>query len=65
MGLQDGILLSIQICSIGQWGKNLVMVMEFLGTFEHGRFNNIFKLYPNHNTNLCDKLTEISVMYVR
>ena len=35
MGLYDGVLLSIQICSIGQWGKILVMVMGFVGTFEH------------------------------
>ena len=37
MGLYDGVLLSIQICSIGQWGKILVMVMGFVGTFELGQ----------------------------
>ena len=34
MGLSDGVLLSIQICSIGQWGTILVMVMGFVGTFK-------------------------------
>ena len=38
MGLKDGVLLSIEICSIGQWGKILVMVMGFVGTFEQGRY---------------------------
>ena len=38
MGLLDGVILSIQICSIGQWVKIMVMVMGFVGTFEQGMF---------------------------
>ena len=38
MGLKDGVLLSIEICSIGQWGKILVMVMGFVGTFEPSNY---------------------------
>ena len=34
LGLKDGVLLSIEICSIGQWGNILIMVMGFVGTFE-------------------------------
>ena len=35
MGLyDDGVLLSIQICSIGQWGNILVIVMGCVDTFE-------------------------------
>ena len=30
----NGVLLSISICSIAQWGKILVMVMGFVDTFE-------------------------------
>ena len=37
MGLKDGILPSFKICSIGQWGKVLVIVMGFVDTFKQNQ----------------------------
>ena len=59
-GLQDGVLLSIQICSIGQWGKILVIVMGFLDRFlPYANFiaaNFVSAVFHNYIWNLANAI---------